>query len=240
MTKANETLSFSGTLDMSDRWEIEWCGDRWDFMLGDRVSWSHYSSERLIHELRSYRKFGHTSGAKHAIFFAQKLAEHFEIDKGKLDYEDILRMSPEELVQASWYDAFICHASEDKESFVRPLAHAMRQVGLNVWYDEFCLGWGDELRRSIDYGLANSKFGVVVLSPAFLEKNWPQYELDGLFSRQIEGEKVLLPIWHNLTKSALQKKHPSLVNIKALNSLVFSIDEIAGELKEKLRGTKKA
>ena len=76
------------------------------------------------------------------------------------------------------YDAFICHASEDKNDFVRPLAERLRQEHVEVWYDEFSLNVGDSLRRSIDRGLAQSRFGIVVLSPSFFRKHWSQWELD--------------------------------------------------------------
>lgn len=73
------------------------------------------------------------------------------------------------------YDVFISHASEDKDAVVRPLAHALQKAGLSVWFDEFELQIGDSLRRKIDTGLARSRFGVVVLSQAFLGKGWPNY-----------------------------------------------------------------
>lgn len=66
-----------------------------------------------------------------------------------------------------FYDLFICHASEDKESFVRPLAEALRAENVEVWFDEFTLELGDSICRSIDHGLRQSRFGVLVLSPAF-------------------------------------------------------------------------
>lgn len=69
------------------------------------------------------------------------------------------------------WDLFISHASEDKEKIARPLAEALRKEGFKVWYDEFTLKIGDSLRRSIDYGLANSRYGLVILSPNFLRNN---------------------------------------------------------------------
>ena len=60
------------------------------------------------------------------------------------------------------------HASEDKEHFVRPLVDLLRAQGLRIWFDEHTLILGDSLRRSIDRGLAHSRFGIVVLSPDFL------------------------------------------------------------------------
>jgi hypothetical protein len=61
------------------------------------------------------------------------------------------------------YDAFICHASEDKDEFVRPLAEELAGSNVAVWYDEFSLKAGDSIRRSIDLGLSKSRFGIVVL-----------------------------------------------------------------------------
>jgi hypothetical protein len=71
------------------------------------------------------------------------------------------------------YDAFICHASEDKKSIARPLAAALDELRFRVWYDEFELKVGDSLRQSIDKGLVNSRYGIVILSKAFFAKDWP-------------------------------------------------------------------
>ena len=68
------------------------------------------------------------------------------------------------------WDVFISHAWKDKDSFVRPLAKALQAKGLKVWFDESELKVGDSLRRSIDQGLAKSKYGIVVLSPNFFER----------------------------------------------------------------------
>ena len=88
---------------------------------------------------------------------------------------------------------FVSHASEDKDAFVRPLVAALNAVGLKVWFDEQELRVGDSLRHSIDRGLARSRYGVVVISPAFLAKHWPQKELDGLVAREEDGAKEFFP-----------------------------------------------
>ena len=117
------------------------------------------------------------------------------------------------------YDAFISHASEDKEIFVEPLANALRGSGLNVWYDRFELKLGDSLREKIDQGLANSRYGVVVLSRAFFSKEWPKSELDALVTRQNnEGKKVILPIWHDVTADEVKKFSPILASKMAARS----------------------
>lgn len=127
------------------------------------------------------------------------------------------------------YDVFICHASEDKESFVRELAKKLSDKGLRVWYDEFTLLLGDSLRRKIDFGLSKSRYGVVVLSKNFFAKEWPQKELDGLVAREVDGEKVILPIWHGVTKEEVKSFSPTLAGRLAVSSdkgLDYVINEI--------------
>jgi len=138
------------------------------------------------------------------------------------------------------FDVFISHASEDKDEIVRPLAHALKQQGLDVWYDEFELRLGDSLRRKIDAGLARSTFGIVVLSQAFFKKDWPNYELDGLVTRAVTGEQVLLPIWHKLTKQEVIAYSPSLADKLARNTATHTIEEIAGEIADLIRANRSA
>ena len=128
------------------------------------------------------------------------------------------------------YDVFISHASEDKDSVVRALARALSDGGLKVWYDEFELRIGDSLRRKIDRGLASSRFGVVVLSRSFFSKGWTNYELDGLVTRAVSGEQILLPIWHEITKKELMDYSPSLADKVARSTATQTIDEIAEEI----------
>ncbi|TIR04268.1 MAG: toll/interleukin-1 receptor domain-containing protein [Mesorhizobium sp.] len=116
------------------------------------------------------------------------------------------------------YDVFISHASEDKEDFVRPLAAMLIEQHLDVWYDELVLRPGDSLRESIDRGLAQSRFGVVVLSPAFFSKNWTNWELNGLVARQTAGEQVVVPVWHGVTKPDVLAFSPPLADVFAPTS----------------------
>lgn len=136
------------------------------------------------------------------------------------------------------YDAFISHASEDKPDFVRPLAEALESRKLKIWYDDFQLKIGDSLRRSIDRGLADSRFGIVVLSSSFFSKNWPQYELDGLVAKENEGRKTILSLWHRVAKDDVIRYSPTLADRVALNTAMFTIDELATELAAVLRGEK--
>jgi len=133
------------------------------------------------------------------------------------------------------HDVFISHASEDKDELVRPLANALVARGLNVWYDEMTLRIGDSLRQKIDRGLANSRVGLVVLSPAFVKKGWTNYELDGIVTRAVSGEQVLLPIWHNITKQQVIDFSPSLADKIARSTATHTMDEIAVEIAELLQ-----
>jgi hypothetical protein len=116
------------------------------------------------------------------------------------------------------WDAFVSHASEDKEDFARPLAEALRAQGLRVWFDEFELTVGDSLRRRIDHGLANSRFGIVIISPSFMKKEWPQKELDALVALEIGGTKAILPVWHKITAEEIRAHSPLLADRMATTS----------------------
>ncbi len=110
------------------------------------------------------------------------------------------------------HDVFVSHASEDK-TVARPLSQALVALGWSVWLDELELTIGDSLSGRIDSALAHSRFGVVVLSPAFFAKPWPQRELAGLAAREVNaGFKVILPVWHNVDQSYIAERSPTLAD----------------------------
>ena len=128
------------------------------------------------------------------------------------------------------HDAFICHASEDKNAVARPLADALRANNVDVWYDEFSLSIGDSLREAIDRGLESSRFAIVIISPNFFAKPWANRELNGIVARETtSGERLLLPIWHNVDVRDVLKFSPPLADIRALNSTI-GIDKVAAAL----------
>ena len=133
------------------------------------------------------------------------------------------------------HDVFICHASEDKDEFVRPLAEALRAHNLAVWYDEFALDVGDSLREAIDRGLATSRYGIVVLSPSFFRKRWPQRELNGLVAREMADDRgMILPVWHRVDRDAVVAFSPPLADLRAAVS-VSGIATVVGQLLKKLQ-----
>lgn len=135
------------------------------------------------------------------------------------------------------YDVFISHAWEDKESFVEEFVLELKKLNIKVWYDKSAIKWGDSMRAKIDEGLKNSKFGIVVISPNYIAegKYWTKAELDGLFQMESVNGKVLLPIWHNITKQEVLNYSPIIANKKALSTGNMTIDEIAKEVFEILK-----
>lgn len=132
------------------------------------------------------------------------------------------------------YDVFVSHASEDKDEVATPLAEALRDRGLRVWLADFELRIGDSLRQKIDRGLASSRMGLVILSRAFIAKGWTNYELDGIVTRAVSGEQVLLPVWHNITKEEVVAFSPSLANRVARSTATVTLAEIADEIADLL------
>lgn len=133
-------------------------------------------------------------------------------------------------------DVFIAHAGEDKSTVARPLADALAAQGWSVWMDELKLTLGDSLSRRIDAALAQARFGVVLLSPAFFSKEWPQRELAGLAARELDtGAKVILPVWHNVDHGFIVKHSPVLADrLGALTSA--GIKNVANEISLVLKG----
>lgn len=109
-------------------------------------------------------------------------------------------------------------------------------LGISVWLDESELRIGHSLRRRIDDGIRSSRFGVVILSPAFFGKGWTNHELDGLVTRNVAGEQSLLPIWHDVTAQDVRAYSPSLADKVAVCTADTSIAEIAAQIAGLVRG----
>jgi hypothetical protein len=117
------------------------------------------------------------------------------------------------------YEVFISHASEDKEAVAYPLFEALKARQISVWLDSVELTLGDNLSRKIDEGLANCRYGIVILSPDFLRKGWPQRELDGLVARETAtGHKSIIPVWHGMDEKMLLEFSPMLAGRLATDS----------------------
>jgi len=137
------------------------------------------------------------------------------------------------------WDVFISYASEDKQDVARPLAHLLDRDGLRVWFDEFELRVGDSLTETIARGLTQSRYGVAIISRAFIEKKWPRNELNALFSLEGPERGLILPVWHNIEVSDVTKFNPFLADRYAL-STSEGINRIAGDIISKVGRWEKA
>ena len=94
---------------------------------------------------------------------------------------------------------------------------------------------GDSLRETIDRGLTSSRFGIVVLSPSFFGKRWPNRELNGLMARETgEDRHIVLPIWHDVDRAQVLEFSPPLADLHAARS-VAGIPTVVDQLLKTLR-----
>ncbi len=133
------------------------------------------------------------------------------------------------------YDVFISHSSQDKDKVARPLAQALQDRGLTVWLDEEQLQVGDSIRRGIDSALRESRFGVVVLSPAYLHSEWGQKELDAFFAKEKYQSKSILPIYHGICVEAVEHHWPMLADKISLSSADERIEQMADKIQISIR-----
>lgn len=133
------------------------------------------------------------------------------------------------------WDAFISHASEDKDSMVRQLADTLISMGVKVWYDESNLMLGDSISKSIDEGLLQSNFGILVISKKFIGKRWTDYELRSLLSKEENNKKLILPIWHGITLEEVKSFSLYLSDKRALDTATLSINQLAVKIVEIVR-----
>lgn len=132
------------------------------------------------------------------------------------------------MIENKW-DFFVSHASEDKVNVARPLAERLQSYGFKVWFDEQQILIGDSLRRRIDEGLSRSRFGIIILSPSFFAKEWPQKELDALVFKESGNARVILPIWHEVTVTDVARFSPLLADRKAIRTS-DGLDKIVEEI----------
>jgi len=132
-------------------------------------------------------------------------------------------------------DLFISHASEDKDEVARPLAKELSQRGFRVWYDEYSLQLGDSLREKIDEGLANCTYGLLIISPSFISKRWPNREVNGLVALETsDGRKRILPVWHHIGAREVSEWSPTIADLKA-SKTDKGLEVVAGDIARVLR-----
>lgn len=128
-------------------------------------------------------------------------------------------------------DIFLCHAWDDRQGAANDLYNLLVSKGVSVWFSEKDVSLGATLMRTIDKGLANSRIGLVLVTPAFLlrlpKEGIADKELSALLHRN-----QLIPIVHNTTYEALREVSPLLGSRSGLDSAEESMSDIASKLAE--------
>ena len=128
-------------------------------------------------------------------------------------------------------DLFLCHAWDDRKGAAKQLNELLESKGVSVWFSEKDILLGSSFLREIDKGLANSRVGLVLVTPSFLERvrgaGIAEKELSVLLRRNL-----LVPVLHGTTFDELCNVSPLLGSRDGLDTAEDSMDEIAAKLAE--------
>jgi hypothetical protein len=128
-------------------------------------------------------------------------------------------------------DVFLCHAWDDRQGVAKELHDLLVANGVSVWFSEKDVGLGVPLMRAIDKGLANSRIGLVLVTPALLQR-LPQ---EGIADKELSAllaRDQLVPIVHNTTYEALREVSPLLASRSGLSTAEDPIADVAAKLAE--------
>lgn len=128
-------------------------------------------------------------------------------------------------------DVFLCHAWEDRQGAAKELHDMLAAAGVKVWFSEKDLGLGVPMMRAIDKGLANSRIGLVLVTPALLARLPKESVADKELSALLAGNQ-LVPIVHNTTYEALRNVSPLLASRSGLDTAEDSMAVIAAKIAE--------
>jgi TIR domain len=128
-------------------------------------------------------------------------------------------------------DAFLCHAWDDRQGPAKELNDLLVAAGVKVWFSEKDLGLGVPMMRAIDKGLANSRIGIVLVTPAMLAKLPTECVADKELSALLAGHR-LIPVVHNTTYGALRNVSPLLASRTGLDTAEDSMKVVATKIAE--------
>lgn len=134
-------------------------------------------------------------------------------------------------IQPDLRDVFLCHAWADRKESAKELHDLLETAGVKVWFSEKDLGLGVPMMRAIDKGLANSKVGLVLVTPAMLERLPKESVADKELSALLAGNQIV-PIVHNTTYEALRNVSPLLASRSGLDTSEDSMSVIAEKIAE--------
>ncbi|HLD63897.1 MAG TPA: toll/interleukin-1 receptor domain-containing protein [Candidatus Peribacteraceae bacterium] len=128
-------------------------------------------------------------------------------------------------------DVFLCHAWDDRQGPAKELHNLLVAAGVKVWFSEKDLGLGVPMMRAIDKGLANSRIGLVLVTPALLASLPKESVADKELSALLAGNQ-LVPIVHNTTYEALRNVSPLLASRSGLDTAEDSMAVVAEKIAE--------
>lgn len=128
-------------------------------------------------------------------------------------------------------DVFLCHAWDDRQGAAKELHDQLVSHDVKVWFSEKDVGLGVPLLRAIDKGLANSRIGIVLVTPALLQRLPKESIADKELSALLAGER-LVPVVHNTTFEALRDVSPLLASRSGLSTAEESMADVAAKLAE--------
>jgi hypothetical protein len=128
-------------------------------------------------------------------------------------------------------DVFLCHAWDDRQGAAKQLHDLLEAAGVKVWFSEKDLGLGVPMMRAIDKGLAASRIGLVLVTPALLARLPKESVADKELSALLAGNR-LVPIVHNTTYEALRNVSPLLASRSGLDTAEDSMAVIATKIAE--------
>ncbi|MNQ51340.1 hypothetical protein D3C85_653170 [compost metagenome] len=128
-------------------------------------------------------------------------------------------------------DVFLCHAWDDRHGPAKELHELLVAAGVKVWFSERDLGLGVPMMRAIDKGLANSRIGLVLVTPALLTRLPKESVADKELSALLAGNQ-LVPIVHNTTYEALRNVSPLLASRSGLDTAEDSMTVVAAKIAE--------
>lgn len=128
-------------------------------------------------------------------------------------------------------DVFLCHAWDDRQGAAKELHDLLEAAGVKVWFSEKDLGLGVPMMRAIDKGLANSRIGLVLVTPALLNRLPKEGVADKELSALLAGNQ-LVPIVHNTTYEELRNVSPLLASRSGLDTGEDTMAVVASKIAE--------
>lgn len=180
---------------------------------------------KSIHAISAFRRISSNEWEVCITILGARYFKHKKIITEDVTIDDGSDSVPPNAPQK--HDVFISHASKDKLDYVEELYQTIMQLGIDVYYDRTSISWGDDWKKSILKGTAESEFAIIVISENFFDREWTERELNEFLKRQNKsGQKIVLPLLHGVTTERFSEKYPSLESIQAIDTGKYSKEEV--------------